>query len=248
MSTAAIIPARMGSSRLPGKVLAPIGDRPMIAWVHDAATRASRIDAAYVATGCPEVVAACEAWAIPVISTARALPSGTDRVAAAARQISAEIVLNVQGDEPALTPEVLDALVAAFDAPSVQMASLMCGLPDAAAWRDPHAVKVVCDAAGDALYFSRAPIPHARRGGVPEAARLHCGVYGFRRARLFEFAASPPAPLEGVEGLEQLRALHHGWSIRMVEVDWPGLGVDTPADLARARARLAPRRPASSSA
>lgn len=239
----AIIPARLASTRLPNKVLHPIHGRPMIAWVHAAAAAARRIDAVHVATASPEIERACAAFGAPVIRTRADHPTGTDRVAHAAREIDADVILNIQADEPTLTPDVLDALVAAFDDPAVAIASLMtaAALDDLP---DPHTVKVVCAASGDALYFSRAAIPHARDPDAPlTAARVHLGVYAFRRDALLRFAAAPPAPLEAIEGLEQLRALHHGWPIRMVEVDYRGVGVDTPADLARARALLADRKP-----
>ncbi len=240
----AIVPARLASTRLPNKVLRPIGGRPMIEWVFAAARATPGIDAVYVATASPEVARACADFGADVIETGAGHPSGTDRVAFAARGLDADVVLNVQADEPTLTPQVLAALVAAFADPAVGIASLMTRI-DADELVDPDAVKVVCAANGDALYFSRAPIPFARASaGQLAAARLHLGVYGFRAARLQAFAAAEPSPLEAIESLEQLRALHHGWPIRMVQVDWRGVGVDTAADLARARALLSGRTPA----
>lgn len=235
----AIIPARLASTRLANKVLLPIGGRPMIAWVHAAAAATPGIDAVYVATASPEIERACQGFGAEVLRTGAGHPSGTDRVAFAARGLDASVVLNVQADEPTLTPAVLGALVAAFDDPAVRIASLMTRAtpPEMS---DPDTVKVVCAANGDALYFSRASVPFGRD---PEAAagiaRIHLGVYGFRADALAAFAAAAPAPLERAEGLEQLRALHHGWPMRMVEVEWRGVGVDTARDLARARALLA---------
>lgn len=236
MTVAAIIPARLASTRLANKVLLPIGGRPMIRWVYEAARAAERIDAVYVATASDAIERACRAFGAEVLRTGAGHPTGTDRVAFAARGLAADVVVNVQADEPTLTPAVLDALVGAFDDPAVRIASLMtAGGDDDAA--DPHTVKVVCAANGDALYFSRAGIPFGR-DGAHAATRIHLGVYGFRAEALQRFTAAPPSPLELIEGLEQLRALHHGWPIRMVEVDWRGVGVDTPADLKRVRALL----------
>ena len=239
----AIIPARLASTRLANKVLLPIGGRPMIEWVYAAARDTPGIDRVCVATASPAVARACAGFGAEVIETGADHPTGTDRVAFAARTLEADIVVNVQADEPTLTPAVLGALVAAFDDPAVGIASLMTRAT-AAEIVDPEAVKVVCRADGDALYFSRAAIPFGRTAGAQQAeARLHLGVYGFRAPLLHAFAAADPAPLEAIEGLEQLRALHHGWPIRMVEVDWRGVGVDTAADLARARTLLAGRAP-----
>jgi len=238
-----IIPARLASTRLSNKVLRPIGGRPMIEWVHAAASATPAIDAVYVATASPEVARACRGFGAEVIETGAGHPTGTDRVAFAARGLSAGVVINVQADEPGLTPDVLGALVAAFDDPAVGIASLMTRAT-ADELLDPDTVKVVCAGRGDALYFSRSPIPFGRdRAAQLAVARVHLGVYGFRAEALQRFAAAEPVPLEAAEGLEQLRALHHGWPIRMVEVAWRGVGVDTAADLARARALLAGRAP-----
>ena len=226
-SVVAIIPARLASTRLPGKVLASIGGRPMLLWVVDAARRARRIDAVYVATGDDAVAAACAAVGQPVLRTRADLPSGTDRVAAAATQLGADIVVNVQADEPTVSPQSLDALVGVFSDPGVDFASLMTALQPHER-QDPHRVKVWCTPVGDARLFRR------DEGGDAEA-RLHLGIYAYRRHRLQAFARLPPSPLERAHRLEQLRALEQGWPIRMVETSWRGLAVDTPADLARAR-------------
>lgn len=240
----AIIPARLASTRLPNKVLQPIGGKPMIQWVYAAAAATPGIDRVYVATAAPAVERTCRGFGAEVITTGADHPTGTDRVAFAARGLDAAVVINVQADEPTLTPGVLAALVAAFADPAVHIASLMTRAA-AAELSDPDVVKVVCAANGDALYFSRSAIPFGRDPGAQAAsARVHLGVYGFRAEMLQRFAAAEPSPLERAESLEQLRALHHGWPIRMVEVDWRGVGVDTAADLARARELLAGKRPA----
>lgn len=241
MSVVAVIPARLDARRLPGKVLCEIGGKPMIQWVYERARKARRLAAVYVATDADAVEAACQRFGAEVIRTSSAHRSGTDRVAEAAGRLDAEAVLNVQGDEPLIEPALLDRLAALAADASVRMASAMTPLRDVAALHDPHVVKVVVDHRSDALYFSRAPIPWPGSGGtLPEdyPAYKHLGVYYFRRTALLEFAALPPAPLEQHEQLEQLRALAHGWKIRMVETAYDGLGVDTPADLEKVRKHI----------
>ncbi|MDF1554970.1 MAG: 3-deoxy-manno-octulosonate cytidylyltransferase [Deferrisomatales bacterium] len=256
MRAVAIIPARFASTRFPGKPLAPLLGRPMVAWVVAAAGRAARIDRVLVATDHEGIAAAAREAGAEVVMTSPACASGTDRVAEAAAGVAAEVVVNVQGDEPLLDPKELDALVAAFDGdPGLQMATLARPIADAEEFADPNVVKVVCALGGDALYFSRAPIPHARDGqapdlgggdgagaGLPPGVPLaHLGIYAFRRAALLAFPGLPPGALEQLECLEQLRALEAGWRIRVVRARGQALGVDTPADLARAEVLLAER-------
>jgi 3-deoxy-manno-octulosonate cytidylyltransferase (CMP-KDO synthetase) len=147
------------------------------------------------------------------------------------------VVVNLQGDEPLIEPEAIEALLAAMEDPAVELATLARPLEEGELER-PHVVKVVTDLRGDALYFSRAAIPHRRDGGGSPLARAHVGIYAFTRAFLFEFAALAPGRLEREESLEQLRALEHGRRIRVVETQYRGFGVDTPEDLERARAAL----------
>jgi 3-deoxy-manno-octulosonate cytidylyltransferase (CMP-KDO synthetase) len=167
--------------------------------------------------------------------TASSHQSGTDRIAEVAERVHAEIYLNVQGDQPFIAPEDLDALSAPMRAdPSLAMATLATPIIDDEEWYNPNKVKVVCDARGDALYFSRSPIPFARDGGIPGVARRHIGVYAYRRDFLMAFAALEPGVIEQIEKLEQLRALERGYRIRVVASVAPSLEVDTAADLARA--------------
>jgi len=204
----------------------------MLVWVAAAARQARLVDAVYVATGDEPVAVACRHWGIPVLETPVDLPSGTDRVARAAKSISADVVINLQGDEPTLSPAALDALVEVFESPSVDFASLMTPLaPDDV--DDPNRVKVWCDNSGDAASFSRL-------GGRRAGAHLHVGVYAFRPHRLSAFAALPPSVREQAHRLEQLRALDQNWPIRMVETPWRGLSVDTAGDLDRVRRHLEP--------
>jgi 3-deoxy-manno-octulosonate cytidylyltransferase (CMP-KDO synthetase) len=239
MKTVAVIPARLESSRLPGKVLKEIAGKPMIQWVYEAAGKTSRVGEVHIATDSPEVELACRAFGASVIRTSPAHRSGTDRVAEAAAGLDVELVLNVQADEPLLDPDSLDRLALALHSPGVHMASLMAPIVGREDFADPNVVKVVCDLRGKALYFSRSPIPYPRiepqlPGALPAGlAFRHIGVYGYRREALMELAALPPAPLERAEGLEQLRALGHGWCIQMVEIPRGSPSVDTEDDLIR---------------
>jgi 3-deoxy-manno-octulosonate cytidylyltransferase (CMP-KDO synthetase) len=236
--TCVIIPARFGASRFPGKPLADLAGRPVIAHVVERALRARGVDLVAVATDDARIAAAAERAGARAVLTGEAR-TGTDRVAEAARKLSPrpEIVVNLQGDEPLIEPGAVEALLEALRDPAVEMATLARPLAEGELER-PHVVKVVCDARGDALYFSRAPIPHRRAGGRSALARAHVGIYGFREPFLQRFAAMEPGPLEQEESLEQLRALERGHRIRVVETAYGGFGVDTPEDLVRAAGLL----------
>jgi 3-deoxy-manno-octulosonate cytidylyltransferase (CMP-KDO synthetase) len=224
---AGIIPARYGSSRFPGKPLARILGKTMISMVYENARRARLLDELLVATDDERILKACADLGIPARMTSAAHVSGTDRIAEAARDMAASLVVNIQGDEPLLDPSAIDALVGALQDPRIEMASLMTRVRDQAAFEDLNRVKVVVDANGDALYFSRAPIPCR----APDGFFQHIGIYGYRREFLFRFCALPPSGLEKAERLEQLRALENGHRIRMVEVAHAALSVDTPRDI-----------------
>lgn len=230
-----VIPAREQSERLPGKPLADILGKPMVVRVMERASLARGIARVVVATDSPRIAAAVRERGGEAVMTPSDCPSGTDRCAVAARSLDAEVVVNVQGDEPLLEPEAVESLVLAFDDPSVEMATLARPLAPGEA-ENPNVVKVVRDLRGDALYFSRAPIPFARGEGAAPLA--HVGLYGFRREFLQRFASLPPTPLERTERLEQLRALEHGHRIRVLETAYLSLGVDTQEDLDRVRALL----------
>jgi 3-deoxy-manno-octulosonate cytidylyltransferase (CMP-KDO synthetase) len=232
-----IIPARWGSSRFPGKPLAELAGKPLIAHVAERALRARGVAEVAVATDDERIAAAVRAAGARAVLTGEAA-TGTDRVAQAARLLEPppEIVVNLQGDEPLIEPEAIEALLRAMEAdPSVEMATLARPLEPGEAER-AQVVKVVTDARGDALYFSRAAIPHRRAGGASPLARAHVGIYAFSLGFLERFAALPPGALEQEESLEQLRALEHGFAIRVVDTKYRGFGVDTPEDLERARA------------
>jgi 3-deoxy-manno-octulosonate cytidylyltransferase (CMP-KDO synthetase) len=232
----AIIPARIGSTRLPGKALAEIGGVPMIVRVWQQACKASLLHRVLIATDDERIAGAVRAAGGEVEMTASSHPSGTDRIAEVARRVPAEIYVNVQGDQPFIAPEDIDAVVRIMTAESgLSMATLSAPLVDLDEWRNPNKVKIVCDNKGYALYFSRSPIPFLRDGeGVPPGALRHVAVYGYRRDFLLSFGALAPGRLEQTEKLEQLRAMEHGYRIRVIGSAAPSLEVDTPEDLARA--------------
>ncbi|HEY7724024.1 MAG TPA: 3-deoxy-manno-octulosonate cytidylyltransferase [Anaeromyxobacteraceae bacterium] len=232
-----IIPARYGATRFPGKPLALLAGKPLVLHVVERAARARGVGRVAVATDDDRIAAAVRGAGAEAVLTGPAA-TGTDRVAEAARALpGAEVVVNLQGDEPLIEPGAVEALVEAM-APGVSMATLSRPL-DPGELERPQVVKVVSDLRGDALYFSRAAIPHRRQGGPSALARAHVGAYAFTADFLQEFARLPPGRLEREESLEQLRALEHGHRIRVVETGYRGFGVDTPEDLERARAMLA---------
>ena len=235
---AVIIPARFGAQRFPGKPLADLAGKPLIAHVVERAHRARGVDVVAVATDDERIADAVRRAGGEAILTGPAA-TGTDRVAQAARRLSprAELVVNLQGDEPLIEPEAIEALLGAM-ADDVEMGTLARPLEPGELDR-PQVVKLVTDLAGDALYFSRAAIPHRRAGGDSPLARAHVGMYAFTAAALERFAALPPGRLEAEESLEQLRALEHGMRIRVADTGYRGFGIDTPEDLERARALLA---------
>ena len=252
MRAIAVIPARHASTRFPGKPLALLLGRPMVAWVVEAARRAGSLAEVCVATDHEEIARAARTAGARAVMTSPACATGTDRVAEAVRGLDADVVVNLQGDEPALDPTDIDRLVAVFseteDPP--QMATLARRSADASEVWSPDAVKVVCARNGDALYFSRSPLPYYRdawrgreAGAEPPsgavAPLIHMGVYAFGRQYLDAFPRLPSGQLEQAESLEQLRALEAGWRIRVVmSREGVSIGVDRPEDLPRAEAAL----------
>jgi 3-deoxy-manno-octulosonate cytidylyltransferase (CMP-KDO synthetase) len=240
-SVLAIIPARYQSTRFPGKPLADLLGRPMIAHVWQRASQARLVDALVVATDDERIAAAVLTAGGQALMTSPEHQTGTDRLAEVARTRPCRIVVNVQGDEPLIDPAVIDAVIAPMLGPNPPAMSTACRpVRDRDEFLSPHAVKVVRNAAGDALYFSRAPIPAARDPftAVPTEARIHVGVYAYQRDVLLRLAGSPVAPLEAIEALEQLRALTAGDRIHVVETEYHSTGVDTPDDLACVRQLL----------
>ena len=224
----AVIPARLASTRLPGKVLRPIAGVPMLGWVFRAASACPQLDQVLIATDAEEVVAYAHSQGWPSIMTSSQLASGTDRVHAAAAAVDADIYVNIQGDEPLLRPEHIDALLRPFSLPWAEVTTLSTLCPPQEI-DDPNAVKVVTANDGRALYFSRATIPYQR--GTPLPPRKHIGIYAYRKAALRRFAELPPSPLESVERLEQLRLLEEGISIHVMHTPFDTIGVDTEQDL-----------------
>jgi len=233
----AVIPARYGSSRFPGKPLVRLLGTPMLAHVVTRVRDAGCFDEVVVATD-DERIAAIAREAGATVAMTGECRTGTDRVAAAVTRLDGDIVVNVQGDEPALPPENLRILTTFLrhhaDVPLATL-SLPASAEDVA---NPNVVKVVCDLRGRALYFSRAAIPFPRNP-APAAARRHVGLYGFRREALFAFTSWPEAELERIESLEQLRALANGMPIHVLAAAADSVAVDVPADVPRAEAALA---------
>jgi 3-deoxy-manno-octulosonate cytidylyltransferase (CMP-KDO synthetase) len=239
MKTAIIIPARYASTRLPGKPLLRQTGKYLVQHVYERACQSQRADVVVVATDDPRIVAAVESFGGRAMRTRRDHPSGTDRGAEVAGQLDADLIVNLQGDEPLVDPAALDLL---FDLlvkhPDVDMATLATPLRSLEQWRDPNCVKVVRDACSRALYFSRSPIPYVRDGRPdftlrPARFLLHLGLYAYRRSFLMRLAALPPEPLEQLEKLEQLRVLALGHPIQVGVVERSGCGVDTYEDYER---------------
>ena len=235
----ALIPPRYQSSRLPGKPLAMIADKPMIEHVVQRTREARLVDEVLVATDDERVAAAVHRCGGTAVLTRSTHETGTDRLAEVAAELAAEIIVNVQGDEPLITGEAIDAAVALLvDNDSEQMSTLRRRLDRPEDLDNPSLVKVVVDRQGYALYFTRAAVPFVRAGQPMPPLWGHLGLYAYRREFLLELAALPPTPLERAEGLEQLRALEHGYRIRTAETTAETIGVDTPEDLDRVRRLL----------
>ena len=236
MRVLCVIPARYDSTRLPGKPLADIAGKPMIQRVYERAATAKMPELVVVATDDARVLAAMESFGGKALMTAKDHPTGTDRLAEVAGVYdNYDVIINVQGDEPLIAPEIIDALAVAFtEEPELKMATVMTEIEDAEK-NNPNNVKVVTDKNGYALYFSRSLIPYPRTAGVVPVYK-HIGIYAYRRDFLLEYAKMQPTPLEQSESLEQLRALENGYRIKVIKTDCKFVGVDTPEDLARVNA------------
>jgi len=238
----ALIPARLGATRFPRKLLAPLGGKTVIRRTYEAVRDTALFDDVLVVTDSDEIRGEVERAGGQARMSLRAHESGTDRIAEVVEGEAADLVLNVQGDEPFTRREPLERLLAAFDGPAgagVGVASLMQELHDPALVRDPNYVKVAVDQEGNALFFSRSPVPFVRDPAARPVFWEHIGVYAFRRDALLRFARLPAGPLERAEKVECLRFLEHGIRMRMVATDYMGVEIDTPEDLVRAERLLA---------
>lgn len=241
MKVVAVIPARYASARLPGKPLLDICGKPLIQHVWETVSRARGLDEVVVATDDARIAHAVQAFGGEVCMTSPDCWSGSDRVCEVAASLAADVYVNVQGDEPLLEPSAIETLLDVItENESVQVATL-CSIINEEQARSPHQVKVVCDHAGNALYFSRAPLPFVRERGESVEFLGHVGIYAYRADILRGFASLPFSPLEQAEKLEQLRFLQAGIAIRVPEVPSMGAGVDTPEDLERVRAIIEER-------
>lgn len=237
-----IVPARYGSSRYPGKPLAPLLGKPLIQHVYERARASRGVDEVLVATDDPRILNAVAGFGGRAVLTADGYRTGSDRVAAVAATLPGEVFVNLQGDEIFLHPDLLSDLVVPFLASGAAMGTLKRRIASQGDLENPAVVKVVTDAGGEALYFSRAPIPHVRDQAIhavqPGLHYAHLGLYSYTREALARFAALPTGRLEDAEKLEQLRAMEHGIRIQVWETVHPSLRIDTPEDLARAEAEL----------
>ena len=248
MSVVAIIPARYGSTRLPGKPLVDIGGKPMIQHVYESVLKAPGLERVLVATDDRRIEQAVKSFSGEVMMTSRRHTSGTDRLAEVARKIKSDWLVNVQGDLPFIQAETIARAVGPMRRnPSIPMGTVCTPIYHAEDWHNPTIVKVLTDRAGFALYFSRAPIPYARQSTLDPSGekttlrpgrRLwgyrHLGLYVYKRDFLLRYARLRPTVLERIESLEQLRALENGYRIFVAQVDEQSIEVDTPADLKEA--------------
>ncbi len=252
MSAVVIIPARYGSTRFPGKPLSILAGRPLIQHVYERAATASLADRVMVATDSERIRRAVESFGGDAVMTAPEHPSGTDRIAEAARGTDYDIIVNVQGDEPLIRGEMIDAVIGLLEDGRADMGTLAKRIEDPDEVFDPNVVKAVFDGEGFALYFSRAPVPFyrdefcgpgSRESRPPESVQgldlyKHLGIYSYRRDVLMRLTELPQSALERAERLEQLRALENGCRIKVGITGYETVGVDTPEDLARVEQRL----------
>jgi 3-deoxy-manno-octulosonate cytidylyltransferase (CMP-KDO synthetase) len=238
-----VIPARYASTRLPGKPLIDIGGKPLLQWVYEGACRSKLADGILIATDDERIKNIANNFGAEAIMTDANLQSGTDRVFAAIQGREADLIINLQGDEPFIEPSIIDQLFSTMEKGGVETATLCCPITDENEYRDPNIVKVVLDSSGFALYFSRSPIPYLRTSNyelrTPNCLYRHIGIYAFTRSFLQQFVSMPKSRLEEAESLEQLRILENSYKIKVIITEYDGFGIDTPDDLERARKLLA---------
>lgn len=245
LTASVVIPARYGSTRFPAKILAAETGRPLVQHVVDQVRKCTRVGEVIVATDDERIAAALKPFETRVVMTSPTHPSGTDRIAeVAARTVTSDVIVNVQGDEPEIEPEIVDALIERLESDrTFDMATAATPFPAGADPADPNLVKAVFAPDGRAVYFSRAPVPFHRDqpAGARPAYHLHLGIYAYRRDFLLKFASWPPTPLETAEKLEQLRALEHGRAIYVLKVGRATHGIDTPEQYAEFVRRVSSR-------
>jgi 3-deoxy-manno-octulosonate cytidylyltransferase (CMP-KDO synthetase) len=233
-----IIPARYGSRRYPGKLLVSLQGRSVLEWVYRRAETAETLDDLLVATDDKRIQEAVFAFGGKAVLTSPRHRTGTERVAAASRKIKAEVVVNIQGDEPFIRGVMIDQLVEELlEEPQLVAVTLATRIKRHAELTDPNTVKTVMDREGFAFYFSRSPIPYHQSGSKVKSYK-HIGLYGYRKSFLSILSALPRGELEKLEKLEQLRILENGYKIKVLKTKWDTIGIDTPADLKKARELL----------
>jgi len=230
-----VIPARYESTRLPGKPLLEIAGKPLIRLVYERAGESRLKDRIIVATDDNRIAEAVSSFGAEAVMTSPSCKSGTDRVFEAIKEREADIIINLQGDEPFIRPDMADLLFSVMEKEDLDMATLCCPIANDNEYHDPNTVKVVLDRHGFALYFSRSPIPYLRNGSNRPLLYKHIGIYAFKRDFLVRFVAMPKSRLEEMESLEQLRVLENGFRIKVLTTHYDGFGIDTLADLERAR-------------
>ena len=242
--TIVVIPARMGSTRLPRKPLLDLHGKPVLLRTILQAKKAAQIDEIFVATDSGEIADLCKKEGVRFVMTSPSCPNGTQRITEAMNSIKAKWVINIQGDEPFIDPRLVDEIASTLQTERWQMVSAMYPIQRWEDFHNPNTIKVVCDQHHCALYFSRSPIPFLRdenipsQGSVPARKKLfaHIGVYGFSNNALLKYAQSKVTLIEEQEKLEQLRMLYLGEKIKMIQYDEPSIGINTPRDLEEARA------------
>ena len=245
MKKIVVIPARLNSSRLPNKVLLELKGKTVVQRVYEQCKKATNIDEVYIATDSVEVKKSCETFTSNIIMTKDTHESGTDRIAESVENIECDVVINVQGDEPFIDPNLIDELANSFENSDTQMASAMHKIRYVDELKNHNVVKVTVDKNSEALYFSRSIIPHHRddwesllchHETIPEPLRFfrHLGIYGYTKEFLVEYSKMEPTYLERLEKLEQLRVLENGYKIKMIETEYNSIGIDTQEDYKKA--------------
>ncbi len=230
-----VIPARYESTRLPGKPLLEVSGKSLVQLVYERASESRLADGVIVATDDRRIMDAALSFGAEAVMTSPSCKSGTDRVFEAVKDTDFDLIINVQGDEPFIRPDMIDLLFSVMENESLDVATLCAPVADDNEYSNPNTVKVVLDKNGFALYFSRSPIPYVRNGNTRSMLYKHIGVYGFKREFLQQFVSMQKSRLEETESLEQLRILENGYRIKVLTTHYDGFGIDTREDLQRAR-------------